>query len=70
MHLQCRRHGFKSWVGRRAWQPTPVFSPEEYHVQKSLVGHIELDMTEATERMTLIGLTLKMRLRMRFLETI
>ena len=70
MHLQCRRHGFKSWVGRTAWQPTPAFSPEEYHGQKSLVGHKELDMTEATERMTLIGLTLKMRLRMRFLETV
>ena len=31
--LQCRRHGFDPWVGeihwRRAWQPTPVFLPEE-----------------------------------------
>ena len=29
---QCMRHGFHSWVGktpwRRAWQPTPVFLPE------------------------------------------
>ena len=35
-HVQCkrrRRHGFDPWVGkipwRRAWQPTPVFSPGE-----------------------------------------
>ena len=31
--LQCRRPGFDPWVGkipwRRAWQPTPVFLPEE-----------------------------------------
>ena len=32
--LQCRRHGFDPWMGkilwRRAWQPTPVFSPGEF----------------------------------------
>ena len=31
--LQCRRPVFDPWVGkiplRRAWQPTPVFLPEE-----------------------------------------
>ena len=31
------------WVGkipwRRAWQPTPIFSPGESHGQKSLVGY-------------------------------
>ena len=31
IHLQCWRHGFDPWVGkipwRRAWQPTPVFTP-------------------------------------------
>ena len=35
--LQCRRHGFDSWVGkipwRRKWQPTPVFLPGESHGQ-------------------------------------
>ena len=57
---QCRRHkrlGFDPWVGttpwRRAWRPTPVFLPREFHGQRSLVsyspeGHKELDTTEAT----------------------
>ena len=45
---------FDPWVGkipwRRAWQPTPVFLPEESHRQRSLVGYRpqgckELDMT-------------------------
>ena len=26
-------------VGRRAWQPTPVFLPRESHGQRSLVGY-------------------------------
>ena len=56
-HLQCRRPGFDTWVGkipwRRAWQPAPVFLPGESHVQRSLAGYSpwgckELDMTEAT----------------------
>ena len=41
----CRwhnRHGFRPWVGkipwRRAWQPTPAFSPGEPHGQRSLTG--------------------------------
>ena len=33
---------FDPWVGkipwRRAWQPTPVFLPEEFHGQTSLAG--------------------------------
>ena len=37
------RPGFNPWVGkilwRRAWQPTPVFLPEESHGQRSLVGY-------------------------------
>ena len=38
---------------RRAWQPTPVFWPGEFHGQRSLAGyspwgHTELDTTEAT----------------------
>jgi len=38
--MRCR---FDPWVGkipwRRAWQPTPVFLPEESHEQGSLVGY-------------------------------
>ena len=52
---EIEERGFDPWVGkipwRRAWQPTPVFLPEESHGLKSLVGygpgHKELDMTEA-----------------------
>ena len=38
---------------RREWQPTPVFLPEEFHGQRSLVGyspwgHRESDTTEVT----------------------
>ena len=33
--LQCRRPGFDRWVRkiswRREWQPTPVFTPGEFH---------------------------------------
>ena len=55
---QCRRHkrrGFNPWVRkipwRRAWQPTPIFLPEESNGQRSLVGYSpwgrkESDMTE------------------------
>ena len=36
---------------RRKWHPTPIFLPEEFHGQRSLVGysswgHKELDTTE------------------------
>ena len=38
-----KRHGFNPWVGtlpwRRAWQPTPVFWPGEFHGQRSLEGY-------------------------------
>ena len=46
---------FDPWVGkmpwRKAWEPTPVFLPGEFHGQRSLMGfspwgHKELDMTE------------------------
>ena len=55
---QWRRHkrrGFDPWIGkmpwRRAWQPTPVFSPGESPGQRSLAGcspwsHRESDTTE------------------------
>ena len=51
------RLGFNPWVGkipwRRAWQPTPVFLPGEFHGQRSLAGyslwgHKESDTTEMT----------------------
>ena len=44
------------WVGkipwRRAWQPTPVFLPGEFHRQRSLVGCSPwgLKESDATER--------------------
>ena len=50
---KCKRLGFDPWVGkipwRRAWQPTPVFSPGESHGQRSLADRKESDMTEAAE---------------------
>ena len=37
-------HVFDPWIGkipwRRAWQPTPVFLPGEFHGQRSLVGAV------------------------------
>ena len=39
---QCGRPEFDLWVGkfpcRREWQPTPVFSPEQFHGHRSLAG--------------------------------
>ena len=52
---QFRRPGFDPWVEKIAWrwkwQPTAVFSPGEFHGQRSLAdyrpwGHKESDMTE------------------------
>ena len=57
IHLQCRRPGFKPWVGKILWKmewlPTPVFWPGEFHEQGSLVGYSpwglkELDTTDHT----------------------
>ena len=48
-------NGFDPWdekiPWRKKWQPTPVFLPEEFHGQRSLVGYSpwnrkELDMTK------------------------
>ena len=48
---------FSPWAGkipwRRAWEPTPVFLPGEFHGQRNLAGyspgcHKELDTTEVT----------------------
>ena len=43
----------------RQWQPTPVFLPEEFHGQRSLLGHSpwshkELDTTEPLTHTTLL----------------
>ena len=52
---QYARPESNPWVAkilwRRAWQPTPVFLPGEFHGQRSLVGYSpwgqkESDMTE------------------------
>ena len=38
-----KRFRFNPWVGkipwRRAWQPTPVFVPGEFHGQRNLGGY-------------------------------
>ena len=40
---RCKRDEFNPWVrkipSRRAWQPTPVFLPEESHGQRSPAGY-------------------------------
>ena len=47
-HLSCVR------IWRRAWQPTLVFLPGEFHRQRSLVGYSLLDGKESdmTEQLT------------------
>ena len=50
------RRGFHPWVGKipwKAWQPTAVFLPGEFHGQRNLEdyspsGHKESDTTGAT----------------------
>ena len=45
IHLQCRRPGFDSWVGKIPWRrkrlPTPVFWAGESHRKRSLAGYIQ-----------------------------
>ena len=40
---QCKTRKFNQWIGmiprRRAWQPTPVFLPGEFHGQSSLESY-------------------------------
>ena len=54
---RCKRPGFDPWVRkipwRRAWQPTPLFLPGEFHGERNLVGYNpygrkELDTTAYT----------------------
>ena len=55
---QCRRPRFDPWVWKipwsREWLPTPVFLPEEFHGQRSLVGYSPWDHKEwdTSERLT------------------
>ena len=51
---KCIFEPYQIHLWRRKWQPTPVFLPRESCGQRSLVGccpwgHIESDMTEATQ---------------------
>ena len=49
--LQCWRSRFDPWIGkipwRRVWLPTPVFSPREFHGQRSLEGYTQWDRKES-----------------------
>ena len=59
VYLQYRRPEFYPWVEkilwRRAWLPTPVFWPGEFHGQRSLAGYSPRDHKESdtTERLSL-----------------
>ena len=50
-YRSSKRHGVDPCVRkiawRRAWQPTPVFLPGEFHGQSSPMGHKELGTTKA-----------------------
>ena len=61
---QCRRHkrhGFDPWVRktlwRRAWQPTPVFLPEEFQGQRSLAGYSPLQSWTWMKRLSMYACT-------------
>ena len=60
--LQCKRLRFNPQVGkipwRRAWQPTPVFLPGEFHGQSSLAGYIPWGhkKSDRTEQLIFHGL--------------
>ena len=52
---------------RRAWQPTPVFWPGEFHGQTSLAGYSprgykELDMTEQLSLYTVDELNVPLKM--------
>ena len=59
------RDGFDPWVRKipwgRAWQPTPVFWPGEFHGQRSLVGYSPQGRKESdtAERLTVSYHTIK-----------
>ena len=47
---ETQRHEFNPWVGKiprgRAWQPTPIFLPGEFHGQRSLASYSPRDCKE------------------------
>ena len=51
IYMQCRRPGFDPWLEkipwRRAWLPTPVCLPGEFHEQRSLTGYSPRDHKES-----------------------
>ena len=44
------RHGFNPCIGRRKWQPTPVFLPREFYGQRSLAGYSPWGVKESDMR--------------------
>ena len=64
------RDSFNPWVGktpwRRAWQPTPVFLPEESHGQRRQVGYSPWGRKESD---TTEGLTLSLLYTIKFFES-
>ena len=44
-------HGFDPWVTKillkKAWQPTPVFLPGEFHGERSLAGYTVHGVTDS-----------------------
>ena len=56
---RCERHEFDPWVRKipwmRAWQPTPIFLPGEFHGQRSLAGYSPCGPRESdtTKQLTL-----------------
>ena len=64
-NLPANAGDLDSWVRKipwsMKWQPTPVFLPEKFHGQRSLVGyspwgHRELDTTELVSTYTHTGI--------------
>ena len=51
--LQCRRPGFRSWVGKIPWrrkrQPSPVLLPGKSHGLRSLVGYSQWGSKSRTQ---------------------
>ena len=54
----CRRPGFKPWVGTIPWRrerlPTPVFWPGEFHELHSPWGHKQADRTQRLSLVTVL----------------
>ena len=56
---RCKRHEFGAWVRKipwtRAWQPTPILLPGEFHGQRNLAGYSPCGPRESdtTKRLTL-----------------